>query len=679
MKKQLPAWAALCIIALAAGLLLALTNALTETRIEEQTLLAADAARKSVLQAATDFEQLKIAEDSGIDNCYVGSANGEAVGHTAQVTTKGYGGAIEVIVGLDMDGVISGISVGGANFSETAGLGAKSKDPAFTEQFQGITPPVVLKENVDAITAATITSNAVVGAVNKAVDFIKADIRGESQIAIDDSWEDENGNTVIVTSEQGYGGPVEVQTTFDADNAIVSVLVGGEAFAETPDFGGRILGNAEFADQFIGKSEQLTYGEGVDALTGATVTSEAALKAINTAIAYQNGETLPSEPVVERLEAATVEEATAQGFGGPVDVTVGITADGAVAYVDIVAASETDNIGSKVVDSAFTDQFIGKTGPFEFGNGVDSVTGATVSSNAALEAINGVFGVSVAPATEAPATEAPTAEGNSLEGSSYGYGGDVVAKVTLDDSGNIAALEIVAAGETAGLGARVATSEFIDQFIGKAGPFEFGSGVDALSGATISSDAALAAINKALEGAEAPETEEPIFFWSGATQGFGGPISVKIGVSMDGKVSSLVIDASMETEGVGTKVMNAEFTDQFIGKTGPFELGTTVDALSGATLSSTAALNAINAAYAPIAAIQGIPAQSGAGGIQWWETDAGRVVRVEHEGETVLVCIAEDGAVRNIGVSDEAALDALQPLIGEPAPAWVAQSIEGGM
>ena len=99
-------------------------------------------------------------------------ADGAVVGHTAQVTVKGYGGDVEIVVGVDADGVITGLNVGGANFSETAGLGAKAKEPAFTEQFKGLTAPLVLKDNVDSITGASITSGAVVGGVNTALDYI---------------------------------------------------------------------------------------------------------------------------------------------------------------------------------------------------------------------------------------------------------------------------------------------------------------------------------------------------------------------------------------------------------------------------------------------------------------------------------------------------------------------------
>lgn len=171
MKKQLPAWLVLGLIALIAGCALGFTNELTSPIIAEQTLVAADEARRAVLPDAMEFQELTVA-DGAVDNCYLGSANGETVGYTAQVTVKGYGGDIEIVVGVDNDGVITGLNVGGANFSETAGLGAKTKEPAFTDQFKGLISPLVLKENVDSVTGASVSSGAVVNGVNAALDYI---------------------------------------------------------------------------------------------------------------------------------------------------------------------------------------------------------------------------------------------------------------------------------------------------------------------------------------------------------------------------------------------------------------------------------------------------------------------------------------------------------------------------
>ena len=175
MDKKWPAWIVLGLIALIAGCALGLTNEVTAPVIKEQALAAADEARRAVLPDATDFEELAVNNDS-IDYCYKGLANGETKGYTAQVTVKGYGGEIEIVVGVDNDGAkaafMAGTTVGGANFSETAGLGAKTKEPAFTEQFKGLSAPLTLKGNVDSVSGASVSSGAVVNGVNAVLDYV---------------------------------------------------------------------------------------------------------------------------------------------------------------------------------------------------------------------------------------------------------------------------------------------------------------------------------------------------------------------------------------------------------------------------------------------------------------------------------------------------------------------------
>lgn len=132
MNKKLPAWIVLTVICLVAALALAFTYNGTKDRIAQQEEAKTVAVRQALLPAAASFEAVDGSEVyRGVD------ANGAAVGYVTVNTVKGFGGDVEISVAVDPEGVIQGISVGGANFKETAGLGAKSKEPAFTEQFAG--------------------------------------------------------------------------------------------------------------------------------------------------------------------------------------------------------------------------------------------------------------------------------------------------------------------------------------------------------------------------------------------------------------------------------------------------------------------------------------------------------------------------------------------------------------
>ena len=165
MKK--PAWLVLCIITVVAGLALSATNLLTQGPIAEQKLLASNAARIAVFADADAFEELPVDADSKMDSVYAAKQNGETAGYVLQTTVTGYGGPIEIVMGIDNAGKITGISVGGSSFAETAGLGARTRDPEFTDQFIGLSEAPILKKNVDAISGATISSTAVTSGANR--------------------------------------------------------------------------------------------------------------------------------------------------------------------------------------------------------------------------------------------------------------------------------------------------------------------------------------------------------------------------------------------------------------------------------------------------------------------------------------------------------------------------------
>lgn len=167
MRDILKLGTKLLIIAAVAGLALGVVNEITKEPIAQQTVAAQNAARTQVLPAAVSFEQ---AEHLG-EVIYVGSdATGEVVGYCATGVTKGYGGDMEITVGIDLDGKISGVNVGGSSFAETAGLGAKAKDKDFTDRFIGLEGNIAITKDggqVESITSASKTSRAVANEVNR--------------------------------------------------------------------------------------------------------------------------------------------------------------------------------------------------------------------------------------------------------------------------------------------------------------------------------------------------------------------------------------------------------------------------------------------------------------------------------------------------------------------------------
>ncbi len=118
----------------------------------------------------------------------------------------------------------------------------------------------------------------------------------------------------------------------------------------------------------------------------------------------------PAAAAEETPAADGALSATVQGFGGDVTVQVELNDDGTVKSLAIDTPNETAGLGQRASEAEFTDQFIGKAGPFTYGeNGIDALSGATITSNAVLEAINGLVGGTAAAPAEETKTEEPAA------------------------------------------------------------------------------------------------------------------------------------------------------------------------------------------------------------------------------------------------------------------------------
>lgn len=90
------------------------------------------------------------------------------------------------------------------------------------------------------------------------------------------------GTLTANASQIGYAGPVLVRLTLDENGVIQAVDIGGARFQETEGLGGKVREKA-FIDGLIGKTPPLTIGEDIDAISGATRSSTAAVEAVNDA------------------------------------------------------------------------------------------------------------------------------------------------------------------------------------------------------------------------------------------------------------------------------------------------------------------------------------------------------------------------------------------------------------
>ena len=163
----------LLICAVTAGLL-AGVNGITAPIIAELNAAATQEAISAVLPGGFDSEITDYADASGIVSKVYQGENGYAL----EVGPGGFDNTITMMVGIDNEGKVLGISV--VSHTETAGLGAVAdadtpKGIAFREQFVGTSGSVSVTKDggmMDAITGATITSRAICVGVNAALDCV---------------------------------------------------------------------------------------------------------------------------------------------------------------------------------------------------------------------------------------------------------------------------------------------------------------------------------------------------------------------------------------------------------------------------------------------------------------------------------------------------------------------------
>lgn len=169
LKEILIPTIALLIICLVATTLLAVTNNVTMEKIALNAVEIEKASRMLVLPEGKEYGEVTTL-DSGITYCIGTNEAGEEVGYVFTAGAKGYGGTVSVMVGIDANGAITGLEI--LSHAETPGLGANAVKPDFKDRFIGKSGELTVDktsnegQNIQAITAATITSKAVVSAVN---------------------------------------------------------------------------------------------------------------------------------------------------------------------------------------------------------------------------------------------------------------------------------------------------------------------------------------------------------------------------------------------------------------------------------------------------------------------------------------------------------------------------------
>ncbi len=331
------------ISAVAAGAL-AYTNQLTAGQIAQQLEKATQAALAEVMPSAASFEpQPEVLAEAQAADPSLASVTGlyramglvDPVGFACSVSVTGYGGPVQLMVGVSDAGVITGVKVISAA-NETPGLGAKIKDAGFQAQFAGKngTQPLLLVKNppagdseVQAIAAATISSSAVLRAVN--------------------------GATAVYRAVSGGGGDRLAKLKEDA---VKAMFPAADSVATDPE----LLEQLKAADPGLADAGGIYYAKQGETVIGLAL------------------------------------EGTGQGYAGPITAIVGYGDGGNIlsaVFVDL--PDETVGLGTKITEAPFTGQFVGKsasrlsvTNAAPGANEIQAVTGATRSSRGAVAAVN---------------------------------------------------------------------------------------------------------------------------------------------------------------------------------------------------------------------------------------------------------------------------------------------------
>lgn len=205
----------LLIITACAGVILGLAYTITKGPIEKQAQKQNTEAMKEILSKADNFNKVDIKLPENIIEVNEAKSGSNLVGHAIKVKTKGYGGLIELMVGISKEGSVEGVRI--LSQSETPGLGANSTKPEFYDQYKGksaksdinVVKSSSKKDNeetssnekkdveatssattdskeatendITALTGATVTSKAITSGVNEAIKLYNNTLKGGSK------------------------------------------------------------------------------------------------------------------------------------------------------------------------------------------------------------------------------------------------------------------------------------------------------------------------------------------------------------------------------------------------------------------------------------------------------------------------------------------------------------------
>ena len=550
-----------------------------------------------------------------------------------EASSEGYGGLLTVRISIE-NGKLTDIKIISHNETEE-----------YFKKALAVIDEILRKGsvNVDSVSGATISSNAIKDAVAKALqkagskEKIKVKTKKKDRKKVEGLKDGE-----YLGSANGYGGILTVKVTIK-NGKISAIDVISQN--ETPQY---------FRRAYAVINQILSTGSvNVDSISGATVSSNALKMAVADAIQKAGSKQQAKVQAVNNSSNANnrrgnlagsvtignedlkdgVYTGSGQGYNGPINVRVTI-ANGLIKNIEILSYSDDNPYFNRA--RSVLSRILGKPG-----KSVDTVSGATYSSRGIIDAVNNAIAKAGSKNQKVKQTKPSPSKnkksnknqktgksigiGNSnkklkdgiYEGISEGFNGPIKVRVTIS-KGSITNVEILSHNEDSAYFSKA--KSVIEKILGKPG-----KSVDTVSGATFSSGGIINAVNDAVSKAggetiplipdKKPEkkpdkkpgkekdkkpgkkpNENPLKpdpkktykdgIYEGISEGFNGPIKVRVTISK-GSITNVEILSHNEDSAYFSKAKSV--IEKILGKPGK-----SVDTVSGATFSSGGIINAVN-------------------------------------------------------------------------------------
>ena len=550
-----------------------------------------------------------------------------------EASSEGYGGLLTVRISIE-NGKLTDIKIISHNETEE-----------YFKKALAVIDEILRKGsvNVDSVSGATISSNAIKDAVAKALqkagskEKIKVKTKKKDRKKVEGLKDGE-----YLGSANGYGGILTVKVTIK-NGKISAIDVISQN--ETPQY---------FRRAYAVINQILSTGSvNVDSVSGATVSSNALKMAVADAIQKAGSKQQAKVQAVNNSSNSNnrrgnlagsvtignedlkdgVYTGSGQGYNGPINVRVTIS-NGLIKNIEILSYSDDNPYFNRA--RSVLSRILGKPG-----KSVDTISGATYSSRGIIDAVNNAIAKAGSKNQKVKQTKPSPSKnkksnknqktgksigiGNSnkklkdgiYEGISEGFNGPIKVRVTIS-KGSITNVEILSHKEDSAYFAKA--QSVITNILGKPG-----KSVDTVSGATYSSMGIINAVNDAVSKAggeiipsipdkkpekkpdkkpgkekdkkpekkpnEKPSKPDPSKtykdgIYEGISEGFNGPIKVRVTISK-GSIINVEILSHNEDSAYFAKAQSV--ITNILGKPGK-----SVDTVSGATYSSRGIINAVN-------------------------------------------------------------------------------------